>query len=236
MSTLTPFDWLMIGSGLCWTATYVLILRRGFLDRTYGMPLAALAANLSWELIYTLHPQNRLQGAVNLVWLLLDVGLLAQLVAFGPRELPAWPRGKLLFGFALAAAVASGLIWTVGVDLGDETAGIYAAFGQNLLMSLLFLQMLHARRRSSPIDPQTGRVAPHPRGDLRGQSIWIGVFKGLGTALVSAAFVWGVWADPSVSIAASRSLPLLYGLILLADAVYVVEVWRRGRLLLLNPF
>ena len=231
---LSPFDWLMIGSGLCWTITYALILRRGFLDRTYGMPLAALAANLSWELIYTLHPQNRLQGAVNLVWLLLDVGLLSQLIAFGPRELPAWSRGKLLAGFALAAGAATSLIWFVGVDLHDQDAGIYAAFGQNLLMSLLFLQMLHARRRAAPIEPQTGRVAPHPRGELRGQSLGIALFKGFGTAFASAAFVWGVWADPTVSIAASRSLPLLYGLILLADAAYAVEVWRRGRLL--RPF
>ena len=229
MSALSPFDWLMIGSGLCWTITYVLILRRGFRDGTYGMPLAALAANLSWELIYAIHPQNRLQGAVNLVWLLLDLGLLAQLIAFGPRELPSWSRAKLLAGFALAAGVASSLIWTVGVDLGDQNAGIYAAFAQNLLMSLLFLQMLHARRRSSPIEPRTGRVTPHPRGELRGQSPAIASFKGVGTLLASAAFVWGVWADPTVSIAASRSLPLLYGLILLADAAYAVEVWRRAR-------
>ena len=227
--TLTPFDYLMLGSALCWSVTYGLILRRGFIDKTYGMPVAALAANLSWEAIYTLNPQTAVQGAVNGVWLLLDVGILAQFVWYGPRELPGWSRPKLLVGFACAAVVASSLIWFVGVDLGDEPYGIYAAFGQNLLMSLLFLQMLHLRRRLPQTDPSTGRPVEHPRGGLRGQSVWIALFKGLGTLFASAAFAWGVVDDPSKHIATSHLLPLLYGLILVADVAYIIETWRRGR-------
>jgi hypothetical protein len=47
------FDILLVGSGLLWTVTYLLIIRRGFLDHTYGMPLAALCANLSWEFVFS---------------------------------------------------------------------------------------------------------------------------------------------------------------------------------------
>lgn len=36
------FDGILVGSGVLWTLTYLLIIRQGFLDRTYGMPLAAL--------------------------------------------------------------------------------------------------------------------------------------------------------------------------------------------------
>ena len=51
------FDALMLGSGIFWTLTYVPIIWRGFLDQTYGMPLAALCANLSWEFIFSfVHP------------------------------------------------------------------------------------------------------------------------------------------------------------------------------------
>src|SRR5215208_8477788 len=35
------FDGILVGSGVLWTLTYLLIIRQGFLDRTYGMPLAA---------------------------------------------------------------------------------------------------------------------------------------------------------------------------------------------------
>jgi hypothetical protein len=38
------FDTLMLGSGAFWTLTYVLMIRRRFVDRTYGMPLVALGA------------------------------------------------------------------------------------------------------------------------------------------------------------------------------------------------
>lgn len=47
------FDTLMLGSGAFWTLTYVLMIRRGFVDRTYGMPLVALGANVSWEFIFS---------------------------------------------------------------------------------------------------------------------------------------------------------------------------------------
>jgi len=47
------FDILLVSSGVLWTVTYLLIIRRGFLDHTYGMPLVALCANLSWEFIFS---------------------------------------------------------------------------------------------------------------------------------------------------------------------------------------
>ena len=38
---------LLLSPGLFWTLTYVLVIRQGFRDRTYGMPLVALCANIS---------------------------------------------------------------------------------------------------------------------------------------------------------------------------------------------
>ncbi len=42
-----------IASGVFWTLTYLLIIRRGFQDKTYGMPFFALCANISWEFIFS---------------------------------------------------------------------------------------------------------------------------------------------------------------------------------------
>jgi hypothetical protein len=41
------FDALLLGSGAFWTLTYVLIIRRGFLDGTYGMPRSSRCAQTS---------------------------------------------------------------------------------------------------------------------------------------------------------------------------------------------
>ena len=68
------FDALMLGSGAFWALAYVLIIRRGFLDATYGMPLVALCANVSWEFIFSfVHPHGPVQRPVNIVWFLLDL-------------------------------------------------------------------------------------------------------------------------------------------------------------------
>jgi hypothetical protein len=68
------FDILLVGSGILWTVTYLLIIRRGFLDHTYGMPLVALCANLSWEFIFSfVFPHGPVQRPVNVVWFSLDL-------------------------------------------------------------------------------------------------------------------------------------------------------------------
>ena len=61
------FDAIMVGCGMLWTLAYLLIIRQGFLDRTYGMPLAALCVNLSWELVFAfVYPHDLPQRAVNI--------------------------------------------------------------------------------------------------------------------------------------------------------------------------
>lgn len=42
-------------SGLAWTIVYLDAIRIGFRDRTYAMPVAALALNFGWEAIYAVH-------------------------------------------------------------------------------------------------------------------------------------------------------------------------------------
>jgi len=41
------FTEIMMIGGLFWSVTYILIIRRGFKDKTFGMPMAALCANIS---------------------------------------------------------------------------------------------------------------------------------------------------------------------------------------------
>lgn len=200
-------DVLMIGSGVLWTLTYLQIIRRGFLDRTYGMPLAALCANLSWEFVFSfVFPQGPPQWPVNVVWLSFDLVIFYQLLRYGPREFPDLPK-RIFYGMvALALATAFLTVLLVTLEF-DDFDGAYSAFGQNLMMSILFLAMLYHR------------------GSLRGQSLSIALSKAAGTALASAAFLfyWPGYEQRPVL------LPFLYAAILLFDLVYAGAVMAFAR-------
>jgi hypothetical protein len=193
------FDAIMVGCGVLWTLAYLLIIRRGFLDRTYGMPLAALCANLSWEFIFAfVYPHDLPQRAVNVVWVSFDLVILVQLLLYGPREFAALPRRLFYAASALALATSFGAVLAVTLEL-DDFDGAYTAFGSNLMMSILFVTMLFSR------------------GSLRGQSVWIAVLKMGGTALASLAFYF---FNPDYD--GSTLLLFLYVAILVFDGIYVV--------------
>jgi uncharacterized membrane protein YfcA len=90
----------------------------------------------------------------------------------------------------------------------DDFDGVYSAFGQNLMMSILFIAMLRSR------------------GSLRGQSVGIALLKMGGTALASFAFYF---YNPDYD--GSVLLPFLYVAILIFDGIYAgaVIVLRRRK-------
>ncbi len=191
------FDAIMVGCGVLWTLAYLLIIRQGFLERTYGMPLAALCVNLSWEFVFAfVYPHDLPQRAVNVVWLVFDLVILAQLLLYGPREFANLPRRLFYAGFALALTTAFGAVLAITLQF-DDFDGAYSAFGQNLMMSILFINMLYARR------------------SLRGQSVGIALLKMGGTALASFAFYF---YNPDYD--GSVLLPFLYVAILVFDGIY----------------
>src|SRR4051812_5154247 len=103
-----------------------------------------------------------------------------------------------MFGLALVTSFCA--VLSVTYEFNDWD-GAYSAFGQNLLMSVLFIAMLYARR------------------SLRGQSVFIALSKMLGTGLASVAFY--LYATVSQG---SVLLPFLYVAILVFDLIYVVMV------------
>ncbi len=101
----------MVGSGVLWTLAYLLMIRRGFLDRTYGMPLVALCANLSWEFIFSfVYPHDLPQRAVNVVWFSFDLVILLQLLLYGPREFAYLPKRVFYTVLALVASARANTV------------------------------------------------------------------------------------------------------------------------------
>lgn len=160
---------LAVGAGLCWTLTYLLIIRIGLRERTYGMPIVAFCSNIAWEFLYAfVRPSNGVQHYINIVWFLLDCGIAYTVVRFGPQEFPYLSR-KVFYGCLIAlVALAYPAVDLVGTQF-DAGAGAFSAFGSNLMMSALFIAMFTAR----------------PAG--RGQSIGIATAKLAGTAFASAS-------------------------------------------------
>ncbi|KAF4780663.1 hypothetical protein HER10_EVM0000698 [Colletotrichum scovillei] len=100
---------LLITGAIFWDMCYVLMSIRSHRTKSYGMPLFALALNLSWELIYAVrvaeHPFERLGF---LVWLLLDVPLVYTTLKNAKHE---WRHAPLVannIGAFLAIMVALG--------------------------------------------------------------------------------------------------------------------------------
>ena len=200
------FTEIMMVGGLFWSATYVLIIWRGFKDKTFGMPMAALCANISWEAIFafvTTHGAPQLY--VNYVWFGLDAVIVIQFLKYGRKEFPSISGWQFYAVFALGLSVAIPMILTVNYEM-DDSAGAYAAFGQNLMMSVLFVTMMMNRR------------------GVEGQSFYIALFKMIGTGLSSLAFYQ---FRPSTQD--SVLLPLLFVSIFAFDLIYTVAVYRKCR-------
>lgn len=162
---------LQIGTGLFWTVTYILIIKIGFRDKTYGMPMVAICANISWEFIFSFiysssHPQN----IINIVWFVLDVIIMLQYLIYGRRELKKYTQVKGFYSyFFITLAISFFIIIAITLEFNDFE-GKYAAFSQNLMMSGLFIALLSRR------------------GNLRGQSIYIAIFKMIGSLFAAIAF------------------------------------------------
>jgi hypothetical protein len=197
---------LMDGGGLLWSLTYIFIIIRGFKDKTYGMPLFVLCVNISWEFIFSfILPSTKPQIYINYVWLILDVFIVIQFLKFGKSEFPSFLNKQFYTVFLLALATGFGLTLSITYEFND-LEGAYSAFGDSLLMSILFIVMLVRR------------------DDLRGQSIYIGLFKMLGTALISVAFyLYEPIAQGSIL------LPFLFISIFVYDLIYVGLIYQKYR-------
>lgn len=198
------FTEIMMIGGLFWSATYILIIRRGFKDKTFGMPIAALCANISWEMIFTfVLPHDAPQIYVNYIWFSLDVVIVIQFLKYGKKEFPSIPKWQIFAIFVLGVSIAAPLILGISNELGDSV-GAYAAFGQNLMMSILFVTMLINRQ------------------GIGGQSVYIALFKMIGTGLSSTAFfLYRPIAQDSTL------LQFLFVAIFVFDLIYTIGIYRK---------
>ncbi|MEK5231537.1 hypothetical protein MHB42_07130 [Lysinibacillus sp. FSL K6-0232] len=189
-----------LGMGLFWIITYLFIIYKGWQEKKYGMPMAAICANISWEFIFAfLYPQNELQRVITLIWLVLDIFILMQFLRYAPKEYKKIISSKLLYLSFVITLIASFFIILGIVHEFHDFEGKYAAFFQNLMMSGLFIALLVQR------------------GNLAGQSMGIAFCKMIGTLFASVGF-YLYFRTPLITIISMATL--------FYDWLYILLIYR----------
>ena len=153
-----------------WCLVYLFAVIRGFKDKTNAIPLPAIMANVTWELLYStiLRHHSPIGSYIPAVWAVLDVPILLQAIFYWTKEIQ---RGYLaLHAFSLGVS----FLLCAGIFYFSEKDGvnyIKEAFCQNLMMSILFLNFIVSRN------------------DLRGQSFYIALIKAVGTGSAIACAI-----------------------------------------------
>lgn len=212
---MSPND-LMIASATLslalWTIAYLLMIRRGYLDRTYAMPFVALCPNLAYELTYGLiEPNVAPLHLFNITWFLVDLVIAAQYLRYGRRELPAlvpgWlfvPRFLVITGLWVAVAIA------LTRDLGLQVGNSYLGWGCQIILSGAYLSMLTTRP------------------GVEGQSLYIALTRLLG----SLAVIPG----QEIEAPGLRVIWAMYAAFIVLDLAYIALYIRRCRAIGLNPW
>ena len=219
-SDASPWFWAsVIGCGLFWLAAYALIIRHGIRERTFGMPLAAMCWNISWEILFALvYPPDYLLIFVgNLLWVGFDIAIVVIAWKYAPADFPeGWPRRIVRPGIVLGIVLATVLQIPIAHAYHDMK-GYLTGWMAALMMSLLFPAML--LRRNS----------------LQGQSLWIAI-----TMLGGNIWAW-VWVkyypdNPPDAVIDPGINTMFFLATCSFNALYVAFVYRRARELGINPW
>jgi hypothetical protein len=159
--------------------TYILIIYKSIKDQTYGMPLWALTLNLGWEFTFSfIYPPGDLIFAkiIFITWLVLDFIILYTFFKYGYKDLKCKNiiNKREVYIFIIIILIFSIIFMVLAVnefsvlyeDNITQASGFIANL-QNLIMSILFVSMILNR------------------GNTLGQSIYIGIFKWIGTLTIA---------------------------------------------------
>jgi hypothetical protein len=130
----------VLGEGL-WIIAYILIIWKGFKTQSYGIPLAAIAMNYTWEFLYAfVWPSScNIVRDLRYGWFVLDSIIVLQLFLYGQKEQNNPDLRKHFVPCVIAIfLLALAGHWTFHHAYQDA-GGEQAAYSINFIMSLLFV-------------------------------------------------------------------------------------------------
>ena len=154
---LSDHPWLLalvdVGTAF-WLILYVLAIIGGLRQRTYLIPLAAIAANFAWELIaavYRIAPV-RLWHIGDVLWLCLDAAIVWTLLRYG-REQQRIPEIRRGFYVVAAVTFVFALIAQLALEQAlNDAYGFLDAYVISVMMSVLFYFLYFERRSADNIN------------------------------------------------------------------------------------
>jgi len=214
----------VLNFNVLWVLLYILVIRRGHLDKTFGIPVISLCANFAWDIfnsvnrgVTVLSPTP--QPIINGVYAIIDLIIIYQVLRYWRRDFSTVSRGQFYFFFGFALISSFALMQALILEANDLPMW-RSAFIDTFLNSALFILMFYRRP------------------GLEGQSLYIGLCKLFGTA----PFMLLLYFAPQLGIAEyiglppSILLPLLWIGIFILDVAYVGLVYQRARQIGLNPW
>jgi len=236
--------WLLataLGSGVFWLIAYILIIYRGFKDKSYGMPVVAFIGNIAWEFIFGLGIERGCAAswsscpaaiiqARNFLWLLFDFVILYTILKFGRRYFEG-----ILYKY-FNAIVIGGIVVTGAL--------IYAIVQEFWIKNIWGVVINGSTPEFLPLTLQGGSYYTgfalnvmmsilfvfmlYRRDSIDGQSIYIAISKWLGTVAAYGFMLADGIQTPVVNI--------LYAVVFVFDVVYIKMVNDKCRAEGINPW
>lgn len=131
-----------------WALAYAQILTAGFRQKTYGLPLASIFLNISWEFIFSFNLVAPAEDALlwgQRLWFAIDCVIVTQVFLYGRQsQSHAWVR-EHFHPIAVASLLASVLGLYFFATYFNDIYGLAMSFLMNFSMSLLFIPLLFSR-------------------------------------------------------------------------------------------
>jgi hypothetical protein len=220
-----------------WGIAYILIVRRGFIDKTFGYPFIAICVDIAWVTTFTIiYPQSPFM----LLFVIIDLIFLYQLLKFRKSDLTNLSKIQYYGAVFLAILTSFTLIIAFSIEF-DDVHGVYSSFIDTLLTSILFIVLILRRN------------------NVKGQSIYIAISKMLGTLSAIIAYNFFTFPDirprmaihifhevlniplelsptPVPSYIGSTLLAVLGASIFIYDIIYILLVYKKSKEQGINPW
>lgn len=200
-----------------WFLTYFLVIRRGHIDKTWGIPMVSLTLNIAWDisgagLLGVFLPNSVqldspvFQSIINIGFVIANGIITFQMLRYWRSDFTTLTVFEFYFFWIVAQIMSLAIIVIGSIELNDPLI-FKMGFLDNFINSILFIAMLYRRP------------------NLLGQSIYIGLSKMIGTAAVSLSSLIFPWPGTD----GSPLMPFLFLSIFVLDVVYVVGVYVRAQ-------
>lgn len=141
-------------AGLGWLLAYIDLIRLGFKQKTYGMPIAALALNIVWEGLYAymywahdgMFYGGYMMALVNTAWFIADCLILYTHIKWGKKDFVKVADEKYFWPWFVALMIMAVIVEVTWLQAYGVRANGCTAIVQNLPMSILFIFLLFLRK------------------------------------------------------------------------------------------